>query len=123
MHDISANFEGYLYVPHNSILGLLSMVGIVGFACIWLVFVAAVFFAVRTYRHAERGSIERVLALVTIGVVVTHGMQAFGDMGVHCWMSGLVFSSFAGLVGVAAVRTGAWPTLPPPGRGARRTTP
>jgi hypothetical protein len=110
MHDISAAFEGYRYVPHNSILGLLYMVGIFGFAAIWLTFMAAVFLAVRTYRFAAQGSSERVLALVTLGVVVTHAMQAFGDMGMHSWMSGLLFATFAGLISVAAVRTGAWPT-------------
>lgn len=114
MHDISAVFEGYLYVPHNSILGLLGFVGLIGFAGIWLAFIAAVFFAVRTYRHAEQDSIERCLALVTVGVIVTHGMQAFGDMGVHSWMNALIFAPFAGLVGVAAVRTGAWPALARP---------
>lgn len=107
MHDISEAFEGYRYVPHNSILGLLGFTGAIGFAGIWLAFIAGVFFAARTYRFA-RTEAERLLCLVTIGAIVTHGVQAFGDMGVHSWMAGLCTSSLMGLVGVAAVRTGAW---------------
>lgn len=120
MHDISDAFEGYRYVPHNSILGLLGFTGIVGFSGIWLAFIAGVFFAARTYRFA-RTEAERLLCLVTIGAVVTHGVQAFGDMGVHSWMAGLTVSPLVGLVGVAAVRTGAW-TGAPLARGAAAAT-
>lgn len=108
MHDISHAFEGYRYVPHNSILGLLGFCGAVGFAGIWLAFIAGVFLATRTYRRAGTEA-ERLLCLVTIGAIVTHGVQAYGDMGAHSWMGALTISPLIGLVGVAAVRTGAWP--------------
>ncbi len=107
MHDISDAFEGYRYVPHNSILGLFGFTGMFGFAGIWLAFLAGVFFAARTYRFA-RTEAERLLCLVTVGGVVTHGVQSFGDMGLHSWLGALTVSPLIGLVGVAAVRTGAW---------------
>lgn len=107
MHDISDAFEAYRYVPHNSILGLLGFTGPIGFTGIWLVFLAGSFFAARTYRFA-RTEAERLLCLVTIGAIITHGVQAFGDMGIHSFMAALTTSPLIGLVGVAAVRTGAW---------------
>lgn len=109
MYDISHEFEAYLYVPHNAVLWLFTAVGVIGFPLLWWPFLAIVFLAARTYRSPRAGPDERVLALITIGVVITHGVQSFGDMGLQSWMGALILGSFGGLIGVAAVRTGAWP--------------
>src|SRR5690606_31658915 len=53
-YDISAAFEAYRYVPHNSVLWLLGAGGLVGFSAIWALLLTGAFLAVRTYRHARQ---------------------------------------------------------------------
>ena len=52
-YNISQIFAQYRYIAHNSILWLLSIGGVVGFALVWMQIVVGVFLSTRSYRFAR----------------------------------------------------------------------
>jgi hypothetical protein len=111
-YTIADQFEAFLYVPHNSVLWLLSAGGVLGLGALWLPQFLAAFFAARLMRRARRDD-ERVLALVSLGYVVAYGVQAFGDMGIGSWMGALILGALLGLEAMAIARLDAEPDEAP----------
>ena len=109
--DISEAYELYRFAPHNSILGLLTFSGGVGFAAIWLLIPLGVFFAVRSYRFSTTPR-DRTTALATVGILVTYLVHCYGDMGLGTWASVFTVAPALALVAKQAVATGAWPLRP-----------
>lgn len=106
--DISNIFPQYRFLPHNGLLGLWAFNGAVGFFLLFLLPVAAVFFASRAYRLA-RSSDERVACLCAICAVACHAIQCFGDIGTSSWTSAFLLAPAIAIAGKLAVSTGAWP--------------
>jgi len=82
--------------------------GAVGFFLLFLLPVAAVFFAARAYRHA-RSSDDRVACLCAICAVACHAIQCYGDIGTSSWTSAFLLAPAIAIAGKIAVSTGAWP--------------
>ena len=111
--DLGHIFTVFRYMPHNSVLWLLGAAGLIGFTVYWLFMVVGMYLSVRTYRHAT-GSLERVTALTAATVIISHGLQAYGDMALQSWMASILLAVFLGMVAVLAVKTGAWRSGPVP---------
>lgn len=104
--DLGQFFTQYRYLPHNSVLWLWSVGGLLGFAAVWLVLPVALFIAVRTYRRAPDPS-GRLLALVAVLSVISFEVQAFGDIGMQDWTPFIVLVAAVGAASNLAVKLGA----------------
>lgn len=112
--DISAIYAEYREWPHNTVLGLLLLLGLFAFTAIWSVYAITLFLALRAYRRAADPG-DRVAALACAAAVIACHVMAYGDTGAHYPQ----YKIFAALAMVTAsklaVVTGAWPV-----RAARR---
>jgi hypothetical protein len=91
-------FAQYLYIAHNSVLWLISQVGWLGFAFIWVAFPTAVLIAVRVLRNA-RSHTDMLIGFATVVAILTYLLQAWGDMGFQSWMGTLIVAALMGAVG------------------------
>ena len=107
-YDISRYFEQYRYIPHNSVLWLWSVAGVVGMLFLWLALVVAVYFAARSYRAATT-SLDRIAAVTVIAVIFTYLVQAWGDMGTQAWLGVWLVAAMLAIAGKLATATGSWP--------------
>jgi O-antigen ligase len=106
--DLSAVFPEYRGWPHNSVLGLLFLAGLVGFSALWMLNAAPVFLAARAYRLAEAPD-DRTAGLAVIAAVISCMSLAYGDLGPN-FVQYRIFLALALMVsGKLAVATGAWP--------------
>jgi hypothetical protein len=80
-YDISASFELWQYVPHNSILGLLAFTGALGFAGFWLAVPTAVFLNARLARLSS-DPVARSVGLIGAAQLIVSANQLYGDMGI-----------------------------------------
>lgn len=78
--DISAAFEQYRYLPHNSVLGLLTMIGPIGLALVVVPLVLAVHASHRTLRRHSSPR-RRVDAAMVVGAWISFLAFAWGDLG------------------------------------------
>lgn len=106
--DISHAFALYQYIPHNSVLWLLSAGGLLGFGLVWPVFAAGAYISARAYSFA-RAPLDRVAAAACFCVVLLFLVQALGDMGTQSWSTVLLLALALVVSGRLARRTGAWP--------------
>lgn len=107
-YNISQVFAQYRYIAHNSILWLLSIGGVAGFALIWMQLVVGVFLATRSYRFA-RDAHERTAAASMIAIMICYVVQAWGDMGTQGGAPTLLLAGALAGAGKLARATGAWP--------------
>jgi O-antigen ligase len=110
--DISRLFAQYRLIPHNSLLGLFSFAGLLGFWLVWLPLVVGVFLAVRAHARA-RTPAESTTALCAPAMVVVYSVQAFGDMGLQSWGGAVLLAAALATCSRLAVATGAWPSPQP----------
>ncbi len=94
--DISDLFALYLYIPHNGVLWLWSVGGVVGFAAIWFIYPVAATLAVRVMRRG-RTPMERAAGLGCLGVSIATVTQCWGDQGFHSYMTLVIFSLTLGV--------------------------
>jgi hypothetical protein len=80
-YDISAAFELWPYIPHNSILGLLAFTGALGFIGFWLAIPTSVFFNARVARLALDPR-ARTLGIIGAAQLIVVANQLYGDMGI-----------------------------------------
>jgi hypothetical protein len=106
--DISREFALYRYIPHNSVLWLMSMAGPIGFFLIWSMFGVGAFLAARAYRFATDPA-DRVAALTALCAQLLFLIQAYGDMGTQSWSTTWLVAAAFAVSGKLAVSTGAWP--------------
>ena len=106
--DISQYFGQYKFIAHNSVLWLFTVGGLVGFTIMWMPVVLGIFFARRAYTFA-RSSIERSTAAMSLVMLTTYMMQAWGDMGVMGLTSTLTASLAIAMSAKLCVMTGAFP--------------
>jgi hypothetical protein len=91
-------FAQYLYIAHNSVLWLISQVGWLGFACIWIVFPTAALIALRVLQQAG-SSTDVLTGFGTVAAILAYLLQAWGDMGFQSWMGTLLVAAFMGATG------------------------
>ena len=113
--DITGSLSGavsgyklYRYAPHNSVLGLITYGGVIGFAALWMLFPLGFFFAVRSYDRSTLPR-DRTAALATIGVLVAYIVHCYGDMGLGTFTSVFTVGAALALIAKQAVAVGAWP--------------
>ncbi|MBS2031475.1 MAG: hypothetical protein JST54_26475 [Deltaproteobacteria bacterium] len=107
--DISHVFPQYRYIPHNSLLGLWSFGGWLGYTGLTAILSAGVFLAARAFRMA-RDPDHRVAAFVSIAVVAIYLLQGYGDMGVFSWLSTFLLAAALATAAKLAVAVRAWPS-------------
>ena len=92
-YDISATFAQYLYLPHNSVLGMLHLVGPVGFALLLAPLAICVHACHRLRRSTQDPDLRTQTALV-VTTWIAYLLMGWGDLG-------LFSSSMNAMVGVA----------------------
>jgi hypothetical protein len=107
--DIAQDFAQYRYIPHNSVLWMLSVGGPVGFFLLWSLFATGIYLAARAHRLA-RSADERMAALAAISAQLLFLIQAFGDMGTQNWSTTWLVAAALTVSGKLAIATGAWPS-------------
>jgi len=109
--DISKDYPEYRQWPHNTFLGLLLLLGFVGFTAAWSPFAGALFLALRSHRLA-RDPEHRTAALACVATIVACHVLAYGDTGAHYPQYKVFMALALTFAGKLAVVTGAWPTRP-----------
>jgi hypothetical protein len=105
--SISEFLKAYLYLPHNSILWLMSAGGILFFTGYWMLFTVGVFFALKVY-HISRDDTDKIAAIITVLSIDTYAVQAMGDFGIHSWLSIMVMTPLLGIMGARAAKLNIW---------------
>lgn len=109
--DISRAFALYRYIPHNSVLWMLTAGGPLGFFLLWSLFVVGIYLAARSHRLAKSAS-DRVAALAALAAQLLFLIQAYGDMGTQNWSTTWLVAAALAVAGKLAISTGAWPPRP-----------
>lgn len=100
------------YLPHNSMLGLWAFTGTIGFACLTMLWVAGVYFAIRAY-HAGSEPSGRAAAIVSFGAIPIYLAQCWGDLGLSAWTGVFMMGAALATAGKLAVATGQWQDATP----------
>jgi O-antigen ligase len=101
-----------LYAPHNCILGLWAYIGVFGYTALTLLWVAGVYFAMRSYHMATDPS-HRVAAMLCFGAVLIYLIQCWGDLGLGSWTGVFLVAPAVATAGKLAKAVGAWGTRTP----------
>jgi O-antigen ligase len=109
--DISSIYKEYREWPHNTVFGLLLLMGVVAFTAMWVLYAGVVFLSVRSYRLATTAD-HRVAALGCLAVVIACFVMAYGDTGGHYPQYKILFAIALCVSGKLATATGAWPARP-----------
>ncbi len=99
------------HVGHNSILWLLWIGGIFGFSAVMMYLAVALYFFGRTLPVTGPWR-ERVALYISLSVIVTYLMQAFGDMGTQVIMFDFFVGIALAITGRLATRAGVWAGSP-----------
>ena len=110
--DVTRSYDLEPYIPHNCVLGLWAFGGLIGFALLWAIYPAGMFFTVRAYRWS-RTSAERIAALGAAAVQICYLMQGYGDLGFGTWGPVFTVAAAYAIVGKICVANGAWPAGSP----------
>ncbi|HYZ89911.1 MAG TPA: O-antigen ligase family protein [Myxococcales bacterium] len=110
--DISRDFSLYRYIPHNSVLWMLTVGGPLGFLLLWSLFLTGMFLAARSH-HLARTPLHRCAAAVSLCAQVLFLIQAWGDMGTQTWSGAWLMGAALASSGRLAFETGAWRAAPP----------
>jgi len=109
--DISFVMPTYQYHPHNTILWMWTIGGVLGFSFLFAPLVAGVYLAARVFRKASH-HLDRVAAMTVIAMIIAHINQCFGDMGTRTYFGSMGCALALAVVSKIAVRTGAWSVRP-----------
>jgi hypothetical protein len=103
----------YLYLPHNSLLGVAVFAGLVGICGIWAVVPVAAFLAMCGYGWATHPA-ARAGAMAALCILPAYGAQCYGDVGFQSLTASLILGAALGV----AAKVSAW--AEPRANGARR---
>lgn len=81
----------YRYLPHNGVLWLWSLGGVVGFTLLWGMYPVTLTMAIRGYR-AGPSPVERSAGLAALGATVVCVAQVYGDQGLLSYLTVSMFS-------------------------------
>ncbi|MCU0696095.1 MAG: hypothetical protein MUC96_06175 [Myxococcaceae bacterium] len=104
-NDFSQSAFGH--IGHNSVLWLLWIGGITGFFGLLLYLGLSAFFFARTLPVVQAPE-ERVALLVSMGIIITYLLQAFGDMGTQAMQLAFFVSIAVAIIGRLTSRYGRW---------------
>jgi hypothetical protein len=107
--DISGFYKEYKQWPHNTVLGLLMLMGLIGFTATWLLPPLMVFLAVRSIRITRAPEL-RTAALGVLAAVVSCLVMGYGDTGAHYTQYKVFFGLALAVSARLAIETGAWPS-------------
>src|SRR5262249_28482374 len=120
--SVYANFDStwsqYIYLPHNSLLGIAAFGGLVGLFGIWLVIPVAAFLATRGLR-ASIQPIDRAAAMAAICILPAYGAHCYGDLGLQSLTCGLILSQAIAVAG----KVSSWGSHPGSERDRRNALP
>lgn len=102
LFDIADLFALYLFIPHNGVLWIWAVGGVVGFTALWFVYPVTGTLAMRAYRGAKT-PLDRIAGLTALGTVIACVAQVWGDQGFNSYMTLTLF----GLAFAIAARTDA----------------
>ena len=91
IYDISEFMPLYRYIPHNSLLWLWTVAGLVGFFWLWTLPLFAAYMGGRAFRLSE-GLFERVASLVCVGIVAVWISANWGDVGLASETNVMIFA-------------------------------
>ena len=100
--DLSAVFEQYKYIPHNSFLGLWAFMGIAGASAYFLLPSIGIFYATWARRRTAIPWI-RAASAWSVCVVIAWLVQSWSDIGAQDWTS-MVCCAFALGIGASLAR-------------------
>lgn len=106
----------YLYMPHNSLMGVAVFGGLVGIFGIWLVVPVASLLGTRGYQGST-GSVDRAAAMAAVAILPAYGAQCYGDIGFQSFTCNLILAVALGVAGKVAAFSDAAPARP---RASRR---
>jgi O-antigen ligase len=95
------------FLPHNSILGMLSYSGYFGFAMMTMLWPVGAFFAMRSY-YAAKSPLDRAAAISCFGVVLVYLIQCWGDLGLGAPTGVWLLAPAIATAGKLAVANGGW---------------
>lgn len=78
--DLGTAFTDFKLIAHNGVLWIWSLLGVVGFTALWILYPTTGTLAIRGYRAATT-PVERSAALASLGAVVVCILQIWGDQG------------------------------------------
>lgn len=106
---MAAIWAEYRFIPHNSLLGLVSAAGVLGFPAIWAFLPVMAFLAARS-RALARRPLEVALSSVGFAFPLVYGLQAVGDMGLQSFKANVLLACSLAATARLSVLSGAWPT-------------
>jgi hypothetical protein len=89
--NYGAEWWQYVYLPHNSILGIAVFAGLVGLCGIWLVVPMAAYLAMRGYRGATLPA-ERAGAMAALCILPGYAAQCYGDIAFQSLTCNIILS-------------------------------
>jgi hypothetical protein len=110
--NFGAEWWQYLYLPHNSLLGVAVFGGLLGICGIWLVVPVTAFLAAQGY-HGALHPAARAGAMAALSILPAYGAQCYGDVGFQSLTGNLILGVALGVASKVSV----WAT--PARRGAR----
>lgn len=108
----AVGFPQYRLVPHNSVLGLLTFTGFLGFIGLMLPLPISVFLNARTCRAAA-DPVARVAAIAGVAEVIVVMNQMYGDMGFNDRTPVVILATAFATAGRLSAWSGAWPERRP----------
>jgi hypothetical protein len=113
----------YLYLPHDSLLGIAVFGGLVGLFGIWLVVPVTAFLTSSGYQDST-GTVERAAGMAVVGLLPAYTAQCFGDIGFQSLTSGLILGVLVAAGGkVYALSRGGAREVPKSSRRVRPSPP
>lgn len=98
VYDISEFMPLYRFIPHNSILWLWTVGGLIGFVWLWILPLASSYYGARAFRLVNEPA-ERVAAIVCVGIVAIWISACWGDVGMASETNVMLFAAGLALSG------------------------
>jgi hypothetical protein len=95
------------HIGHNSVLWVMWIGGVVGFTGVFGYLIVAIYFLGRTLRLARDWK-DRAALLVSLSIITTYLLQAFGDMGTQSALIDFCVACAIAVIGRLATRWGVW---------------
>lgn len=107
--DSLEGFKEYLYLPHNSMIGLWAFTGFVGFTGFFTTIIVALFLGARAHAFASTPE-QRIAITAGMGVVASYLVHLWADIGFTEAVAIFPVGIALAILGQMAVETGAWPS-------------
>lgn len=106
--DALTEFKEYTYLPHNSMIGLWSFTGFVGFTGIFGTVVVSLLLALQAHARTRQTG-EAVAAAAAVGCLFSYAIHLWADIGFSEAPTIFLVGLAMAIAGQTAVASGAWP--------------